>query len=255
MNFIDTHCHLLLKQFDDDRKEIMEKVNEELDLVIEIGINVETSKNVVNFVKDKEKIFGTVGIHPTESEGLKESDLDEIKELARKPKIVAVGEIGLDFHWETNKQEQYKSLDMQLDIAKELGLPVTFHIRDAYEEVYNFLLKKNMSEIKGVVHCFSSEWEIAQKFLDLGLYIGFDGPITYPKNNKLREVVKNTPVERILPETDSPFLPPVPYRGKRNNPTYVKYVYEKISEIKGIDVENLKEIIKSNVEKLFFNRG
>ncbi|KUK83849.1 MULTISPECIES: TatD family hydrolase [Petrotoga] len=254
MNFIDTHCHLLLKQFDEDRQEIMKKVNEELDLLIEIGINVETSKNVVDFVKNKEKIFGTVGIHPTESEGLKETDLDEIKELSRKPKIVAIGEIGLDFHWETNKQDQYKSLDTQLDIAKEVGLPVVFHIRDAYDEAYNFLQKKGLSEYKGVVHCFSSDWEKAQKFLDLGLYIGFDGPITYPKNNKLREVVEKTPVERILPETDSPFLPPVPFRGKRNKPTYVKYIYEKISEIKGIDIETLKEIIKSNVEKLFFNK-
>jgi len=255
LNFIDTHCHLLLKQFDDDRQEMLKKANEELDLLIEIGINVESSKNVVDFVKDEEKIFGAVGIHPTESQDLKETDLDKIKELVGKPKIVAIGEIGLDFHWETNKQDQYKSLDAQLDIAEEMGLPVIFHIRDAYDEAYNFLQKKGLPARKGVVHCFSSDWEAAEKFLDLGLYLGFDGPITYPKNNKLRKVVENTPVDRILPETDSPFLPPVPYRGKRNNPTYVKYVYEKISEIKGIAVENLKEITKSNVEKLFFNKG
>jgi len=255
LNFIDTHCHLLLKQFDDDRQELMKKVNEELDLLIEIGINGETSKNVVDFVKGEERIFGAVGIHPTESEGLKETDLDEIKELAGKPKILAIGEIGLDFHWETNKQEQYKNLDSQLDIAKETKLPVVLHIRDAYDEAYNFLQKKGLPENKGVVHCFSSDWEIAKKFLDLGLYLGFDGPITYPKNNELREVLEKTPVDRILPETDSPFLPPVPYRGKRNNPTYVKYVYEKISEIKGIDIETLKEITHKNVEKLFFNKS
>lgn len=251
MSYIDTHCHLLMKQFDDDRDTVIDQINENLDYYIEIGINIESSIKVLNFVQKEEKAYGVVGIHPTESEGIKKEYIDHLANLTSNQKIVAIGEIGLDFHWDTNRKDQFKSFDEQINLAVELGLPVVLHIREAYEEAYNFLKSKNLPEKMGVIHCFSGDWEIAKKFLDLGLYLGFDGPITYPKNNELRKVVENSPIDRILPETDSPFLPPVPFRGKRNNPSLVKYVYEKISEIKGIEEEELKDILKKNAGELF----
>jgi TatD DNase family protein len=138
-----------------------------------------------------------------------------------------------------------------MELAKKYNKPIVFHIRDAYDEAYDFIKKTGLPEAGGVVHCFSSDWEDAKKYLDLGLYLGFDGPLTYPKNDDLREALKNTPLDRILPETDSPFLPPVPYRGKRNDPLKVKYVYEEISRIKKIPDEKMSFQLKSNSNKLF----
>lgn len=252
MNFIDTHCHLLFSNYDDDREEVLKKVNKELDLFIEIGGDLDNSKKVVEFVKNQPKAFGSVGIHPSDSEGVDNKDLEELEKLAQSEKIVAVGETGLDFYWETNKQTQYKIFDAQVSIAKKLNKPIVLHIRDAYNEAYEFLKKSNLPSKLGVVHCFSDTWETAKKFLDLGFYIGIDGPITYPKNSELRKVVQQAPLDRILPETDSPFLPPVPFRGKRNMPVYVKYIYEKIAEIKNIDIEELKKQMYFNARALFF---
>jgi TatD DNase family protein len=136
-------------------------------------------------------------------------------------------------------------------IAKELKLPLILHIREAYEDAFNLLINEGVPDKLGVVHCYSSNWETAKKFLDLGFYIGIDGPITFKNNNTLVEVVKNTPIEYILPETDSPFLTPVPFRGKKNNPTYVKYVIEKIAEIKNMNIEEASQILVENSRKIF----
>lgn len=252
MKYIDTHCHLLFPYYDEDREEVLQKVNDELDLFIEIGGDLDNSQKVVDFIKNQPKAFGTVGIHPTDSEGFDINLIDKLEELAKNDKIVGIGETGLDFYWETNKQTQYKVFDAQVSIAKKLNKPLVLHIRDAYNDAYEFLKKSSLPRKLGVVHCFSDTWETAKKFLDLGFYLGFDGPITYPKNTELRKVVQQTPLERILPETDSPFLPPVPFRGKRNMPIYVKYVYEKIAEIKKIDIEELKSKLYFNTMSLFF---
>jgi TatD DNase family protein len=243
---------LLFPFYDEDREEVLLKVDDELDLFIEIGGDLDNSQKVVDFIKNQPKAFGTVGIHPTDSEGFDINLIDKLEELAKNDKIVGIGETGLDFYWETNKQTQYKVFDAQVSIAEKLNKPLVLHIRDAYDEAYEFLKKSNLPSKLGVVHCFSDTWETAKKFLDLGFYLGFDGPITYPKNAELRKVVQQTPFERILPETDSPFLPPVPFRGKRNMPIYVKYVYEKIAEIKKIDIEELKSKLYFNTMSLFF---
>ena len=252
MKYIDTHCHLLFPFYDEDREEVLLKVDDELDLFIEIGGDLDNSQKVVDFIKNQPKAFGTVGIHPTDSEGFDINLIDKLEELAKNDKIVGIGETGLDFYWETNKQTQYKVFDAQVSIAEKLNKPLVLHIRDAYNDAYEFLKKSSLPSKLGVVHCFSDTWETAKKFLDLGFYLGFDGPITYPKNAELRKVVQQTPFERILPETDSPFLPPVPFRGKRNMPIYVKYVYEKIAEIKKIDIEELKSKLYFNTMSLFF---
>ncbi|GAB6189772.1 TatD family hydrolase [Marinitoga arctica] len=250
MKLIDTHCHLNLIKNKENIINSFEENN--MEFVIEVGINVENSFKALELSNNYKNIFCSVGIHPNDSKELAKKDYDSINVLAKNEKVIAIGEIGLDYYREyTTKNEQFESFSNQLQIAKENNLPVILHIREAYEDAYNFLLNEGIPEKKGVVHCFSSDWKTAKKFLNLGLYIGIDGPITFKNNHNLIEVVKNTPIEYILPETDSPFLTPVPFRGKKNNPLYVKFVIEKIAEIKGIHPEALSEIFLKNSKNLF----
>ncbi|MBM7559436.1 TatD family hydrolase [Marinitoga litoralis] len=250
MKFVDTHCHLNLIDKKDEIIASFEKNN--IEYVIEIGINVENSFKNVELSNEYEKIYCSVGIHPTDSKELTNKDFDTINVLAKNDKVVAIGEIGLDYYWKNvSKEEQCKSFINQLNIAKENELPVVLHIREAYEDAFNVLINEGIPDKLGVVHCFSSDWNTAKKFLNLGFYIGIDGPITFKNNKTLIEVVKNTPIEYILPETDSPFLTPVPYRGKKNNPTYVKYIIEKIAEIKNMNIEDTSRILLENSKRLF----
>lgn len=251
MRYIDTHSHTYLKRFNDDREELYLEISENFDYIIDVGIDKDSIDKILDNVKKYEFIYGTVGFHPTDTEDFSDDDVSYMEEALKEEKIVAIGEIGLDFHWDTDRNKQFKALGMQMELAKKYNKPIVFHIRDAYDEAYDFIKKTGLPEAGGVVHCFSSDWEDAKKYLDLGLYLGFDGPLTYPKNDDLREALKNTPLDRILPETDSPFLPPVPYRGKRNDPLKVKYVYEEISRIKKIPDEKMSFQLKSNSNKLF----
>jgi TatD DNase family protein len=251
LRYIDTHSHTYLKRFNDDRKKLYSEISENLDYIIDIGIDRKSIQKILENVKEYEFIYGTVGFHPTDTEDFSDDDVSYMEEALKEEKIVAIGEIGLDFHWDTDRNKQFKALGMQMELAKKYNKPIVFHIRDAYDEAYDFIKKTGLPESGGVVHCFSSDWEDAKKYLDLGLYLGFDGPLTYPKNDDLREALKNTPLDRILPETDSPFLPPVPYRGKRNDPLKVKYVYEEISRIKEVYDERIASQLKSNSNKLF----
>jgi TatD DNase family protein len=251
LRYIDTHSHTYLKRFNDDREELYLEISENFDYIIDVGIDKDSIDKILDNVKKYEFIYGTVGFHPTDTEDFSDDDVSYMEEALKEEKIVAIGEIGLDFHWDTDRNKQFKALGMQMELAKKYNKPIVFHIRDAYDEAYDFIKKTGLPEAGGVVHCFSSDWEDAKKYLDLGLYLGFDGPLTYPKNDDLREALKNTPLDRILPETDSPFLPPVPYRGKRNDPLKVKYVYEEISRIKKIPDEKMSFQLKSNSNKLF----
>ncbi|KAF2955085.1 TatD family hydrolase [Marinitoga sp. 38H-ov] len=250
MGFIDTHCHLNLIE---NKYEIIDSFDEnDIEYVVEVGINVENSFKNIELSNKYEKIYCSVGIHPTDSKGLTSKDFDTINVLAKNEKVIAIGEIGLDYYWKNvSKEDQYKSFINQLNIAKENKLPVILHVREAYEDVFNILINEGIPDNLGVVHCFSSNWSMAKKFLDLGFYIGIDGPITFKNNNTLVEVVRNTPIEYILPETDSPFLTPVPFRGKKNKPIYVKYIIEKIAEIKNINIVNASRILLENSKKLF----
>ena len=251
MRYIDTHSHTYLKRFNDDRESLYENISESMDYIIDIGIDRDSISKIMGNVKKYDFIYGTVGFHPTDTENFSEDDLKLMEESLKEEKIVAIGEIGLDFHWDTDRNKQFKALGIQMDLAKKYNKPIVFHIRDDYDEAYEFIKKIGLPEAGVVVHCFSSDWNDAKKYLDLGLYLGFDGPVTYPKNNDLREALKNTPIDKILPETDSPFLPPVPFRGKRNDPLKVKYVYEYISNIKEVYDERIASQLKSNSDKLF----
>ncbi|MGM0640764.1 MAG: TatD family hydrolase [Thermotogota bacterium] len=251
MRYIDTHSHTYLKRFDEDRESLLEEISKNLDYIIDIGIDRDSITKVLENVKKYDFIYGTVGFHPTDTENFTEDDLAFMEKNLEEEKIVAIGEIGLDFHWDTDKNKQFKALGMQMELAKKYNKPIVFHIRDAYDEAYDYIKKIGLPDAGGVVHCFSSDWKDAKKYLDLGLYLGVDGPLTYPKNDDLRQVVKKTPLDKILPETDSPFLPPVPFRGKRNDPLKVKYVYEEITKVKEIYDERIASQLKSNSNKLF----
>lgn len=250
MKLVDTHCHLNLIENSKEIIELFEKEN--MEFVVEVGINAENSFKTVELANDYDKIYCSVGIHPNDSSNLTNKDFDTIKILAQNEKVVAIGEIGLDYYREyTSKKEQFSSFINQIQIAKELKLPLILHIREAYDDAFNILINEGVPDKLGVVHCFSSDWKTAKKFLDLGFHIGIDGPITFKNNNTLVEVVENTPIEYILPETDSPFLTPVPFRGKKNNPTYVKYVIQKIAEIKNMNIEDTSQILVENSRKIF----
>lgn len=248
---IDTHAHLDFESFDADREAVVERARQ---------AGVERIVNITSYAKDFDKvkriaeshklIWHAAGIHPHDTAQLKDPKwLDEVKALASGPKAVAIGEIGLDYFKMTNtREEQGRLFQSQLDLAQELKLPVILHIRDAYRDVYEMV--KSL-KLKGVVHCYSGTDAWADKFLALGYLISFTAIITYPKTAQLAEVVKTTPLERIMVETDSPFLPPQRVRGQRCEPVYVRDVAEKIAEIKGVSFDEVALVTTANAEKFF----
>jgi len=250
MNLVDTHAHLQLKHFEKDREEIIKRFESDgISFLINVGINVEDSKISVEFSKKYEKIFCSIGVHPHDCKDAPENYLEELEELAKNDKVVAIGEIGLDYFRNFSPKEiQQKVFTEQLLLAKELKLPVIIHIRDAYEDAYSILESFGPFEKGGVIHSFSADSDWALKFIKLGFYLGIGGPITYRNNKVLSDVVKMVGEENILTETDCPYLPPQPFRGKRNEPAYVKYVVEKINDIIGYDVS---DVLFKNAIELF----
>lgn len=248
---IDTHAHLDFESFDADREAVLERAR---------AAGVEKIVNITSYAKDFDKvkqiaeshklIWHSAGLHPHDTAQLKDARwLDRVRTLARGPKAVAIGEIGLDYFKITNtKEEQKKLFEAQLDLTSELKLPVILHIRDAYDDVYDIVKSR---QLKVVVHCFSGTVEWAEKFLELGYRISFTGIITYPKTERLAEAIKAIPIERIMVETDSPFLAPQRARGERCEPAYVKDVAEKVAEIKGISLEEVATATTKNAESFF----
>lgn len=252
MKLVDTHAHLQLKHFEDDRDEIIKRFDDDnIEFIINVAINVSDSFECVNLAEKYDKIFATVGVHPHDSKDVPEDYLATLKKLAMEKKVVAIGEIGLDYYRNFSPKEiQQKIFAEQLMLARELNLPVVIHIRDAYEDAYNII--EMIGPHNGVIHSFSGGKEYALKFVKLGFYLGIGGPLTYKKNQELRDVVKLVGEENIITETDSPYLPPHPFRGKRNEPSYVRYVVEEINRLIGYDVsqklvDNARELFGVNV--------
>ncbi len=251
---IDTHAHLVHPKFNGDREEVIQRAfSSGVEKIIEIGNDFQSSKDAVELAEKYANIFATVGVHPHDVGELSEEKLNEMlkqvqHDKEKNNKVVAIGEIGLDYFKSTTpKNLQIKWFEAQLNLAKELDLPVVIHCRDAHEDVKNILKKKKIN--KGVIHCFSGNLDDAKFYIDLGLYISFTGVITY--TDEYDEVIKNISLEKILIETDCPFLAPVPYRGKRNEPSFVKYVAQKISNVRKISIEEVSRITTANAEKLF----
>jgi len=252
MNIIDTHCHICSENLIPLRKEILDQCSELSMKIIEVGYTLESSESAIKLAAANNNIYASIGIHPSEYTAEKPQELySRLNSLVLSPKVLAVGEIGLDFHWESPKPFQYQLLELQLDLAKKRNLPVIFHVRQAYHEFYEFIKSYDFLSENAVVHCFSSDISWARPLLNLGFYLGFDGPITYPKNDALREVLAFCPQEKILCETDCPYMPPVPYRGKTNRPAYIVEVIKKISSIKNINFSDMSDILYNNAHRLF----
>jgi TatD DNase family protein len=275
---IDSHSHVNFNTFKDDHDEVIKRALDKNIWLINVGSQYSTSERAVKIAENYPTgVFAAIGLHPIHLEkGMvneEETQFKTVKEdfilenyrlLARQPKVVAIGETGLDYYRLniTNQSEkeikdkQKKVFREHLILANELNLPLILHCRgskdnpkDAYEEMLEILAEQK--DLRGVIHCFGSSLEIAQRFFDLGFYIGFTGIITFEKANKLQEVVKNLPLEKILIETDCPYLAPEPYRGKRNEPMYVEFVARKIADIKKIEFKEVANITVKNTIKLF----
>jgi len=250
MNIFDTHAHYDDKSFDEDRDELfvaMEQNN--VKYIINQGVDIKTSKFAISLAEKYDFVYAAVGIHPQDINKLE--DVNIIKELASHKKVVAIGEIGLDYHYnDTNKELQKKYFEAQLNLANEVNLPVVVHDRDALKDTLD-TLKSIKVKNTGVIHCFSGSVEMAKELIKLGYYLGFDGPITFKNAQKTIEVLEYIPLDRILIETDAPYLTPAPFRGKRNNSMYLTHVIDKIAEIKGIPAEEIANITLNNAKKLF----
>lgn len=248
---IDTHAHIEMKEFDLDREEVIKRAKEAgVGYLISVGANLNGSKKAVELSERYENVYAAVGIHPHDVKEMDETTIQTLRELAKSPKVVAIGEIGLDYFKEWSpKERQIAKFRELLSLAKELDKPVIIHDRDAHEDTLRILKEERIKN--GVVHCFSGDEEFAKEILKLGFYISFTGVITFPKAEEARKVVEAVPIERIMVETDCPYLAPVPHRGKRNEPAFIKEVAKTIAEVKELSFEDISRITTLNVKELF----
>lgn len=242
---IDTHCHLSNEDYDN----LNEVINEMKGIMIISGCDTKSNKEVLDIVNKYSNVYGTLGIHPEEIDDISDSDFIFIEKNINNPKIVAIGEIGLDYYFrKDNIDKQKEVLTKQLDIAQKYNKPVVIHSREAIQDTYDLLKKYNLT---GTIHCFSSSLEMANAFIKLGYKIGVGGIITFKNSKKLREIVSSLDLENILLETDSPYLTPEPLRGQKNKPFNVELVAQKISEIKSISKEEVINITGNTAKKVF----
>jgi TatD DNase family protein len=251
-SFIDTHAHLHLQHFDEDRDAIIRRaVDAGVVKIITIGTDVASSRQATALAEKYECVYAAVGIHPTDCGEASDKDFEEIRKLAQHPRVVAIGEVGLDFYWKNVLPEvQRKAFVRQLALAREMNKPVIIHNREAGEAILQTLREENIRELVGVFHCFSENADFAKRVLDLGCYISFTGNLTYKKSS-LPEVAAQIPLDRIMIETDAPFMTPVPHRGKRNEPAFVVHIAEKLAEIKNLPLAEIAKISTENAHRLF----
>lgn len=248
----DTHAHFDDPQFDSDRENVIQSLKEfGVSRVMNIGANLETSRKAVALAEKYDFFYASVGVHPSDTKGMTEMDLEELRSLAKAhPKVHAIGEIGLDYHYEdANPEEQKRWLVRQLELAKELDLPVVIHDRDSKGECLEILRKMDVSN--GVMHCFSGSAQTARELVEMGFMISFTGVLTFKNARRAVEACAAVPLERLMIETDCPYMAPEPYRGQRNFSGYVKEVAKKMAEIKGVSFEELAEITMKNALRFY----
>jgi hydrolase, tatD family len=250
----DTHAHYDDSKFDEDRYSLIEEMHSNgICNIINIGCDLESSAKSIELAEKYDFIYAAVGFHPNEVANMTDKDIEILEDYAKCTKVVAIGEIGLDYYWdEVPRDVQKYWFQKQLDLAYRLDLPISVHSRDATQDTYEII--KNSKVRKGVIHAFSGSKEFAKLYTDMGFYIGVGGVVTFKNAKKLVEVVENTNLERILLETDSPYLSPTPFRGTRNNSQNLKYVAEKIGEIKQISPDFVVEKTRENANVLFCNK-
>jgi TatD DNase family protein len=249
----DTHVHLNADQFSDDVDHVIENAKQAgVEMMLVVGFDEKTINKAMDLVDHYDFLYAAIGWHPVDAIDLTDEYLTWIEELAKHPKVVAIGETGLDYHWDKSPVDvQKEAFRKQIQLAKKLKLPLIIHDREAHEDIVQVLKEEKAEEVGGIMHCFAGDSEIAQQCLEMNFYISFGGPVTF-KNAKLpKEVAKNIPMDRLLIETDAPYLAPHPYRGKRNEPAYVTLVAEKIAELKELSYEEVAQITTENAKRLF----
>lgn len=249
----DSHAHYDDKAFDEDREALLASLPEKgVSPVVNVGASLQGVRDTVALTEKYPYIYGAVGVHPDHLEDLTEEDMDWLKELSAREKIVAVGEIGLDYYWDISPRDiQKKWFVRQLQLAKETNLPVIIHSREAAKDTFDIMKAEHAGTTGGVIHCYSGSREMAKDYLDMGYYIGIGGVVTFKNARVMKEVAEYVPLDRILVETDCPYLAPVPYRGKRNCSLYLTYVIEKIAELKGLDSETVEQTVWENAMRMY----
>ncbi|MFC4737758.1 TatD family hydrolase [Bacillus daqingensis] len=250
---IDTHVHLNADQFADDVDDVIRRAQEAgIDKMIVVGFDTKTINLAMELIETYPFLYAAVGWHPVDAVDFDDDKLAWLEELTRHPKVVAVGETGLDYYWDKSPHDvQKEAFRKQIALAKKMKLPLIIHDREAHEDITAILREEEAAEAGGIMHCFQGDEEMAKACLDMNFYISFGGPVTF-KNAKLpKEVAKIVPDDRLLIETDAPYLAPHPYRGKRNEPAYVRLVAEQLAELRGITYEELAAQTTKNAETLF----
>ena len=249
----DTHAHYDDEAFEQDRKELLSGLQDAgIEAVVNISANIQGVKHTLELINQYPFIYGAVGVHPSETGELNHTLLNGLEEMARKPKVVAIGEIGLDYHWEEPEKEVQKHWFIrQLDLARRVKLPVVIHSRDAAKDTLDIMKEGKAEETGGVIHCFSYGTDMAREYLNMGFYLGIGGVVTFANAKKLKEVVKYMPMDRLVLETDCPYLSPVPNRGKRNSSLNLPYVVEAVSQLKGILPQEVISVTNENAKKLY----
>lgn len=250
---IDTHCHLDMQPYQDDLDQVIAQAATcGVQRIVTVGIDLDSSRAAIRLAGEYPGLFATVGVHPHNVTHLTDQDYAELATLAKQPGVVAYGEIGLDFYYDhAPAAVQIDHFSRQVDLAKQLNLPLVIHDREAHAEVLEILTKAQPSPAGGVMHCFSGDAAFAQAIIDLGFYVSIPGVVTFKKAEVLQEAVRNVPLDRIILETDGPFLAPEPRRGRRNEPALMLFTAEKVAELKGLTLEEVAEATTRNAEQLF----
>ncbi len=249
----DSHAHLDDERFWEDRDAVIQSMPEAgVGLIMNVGADMPSSRRSLVLAKKYPFIYAAVGVHPHDVEDMTEADLQDLRELAGEEKVRAIGEIGLDYHYDNSPRDKQKYwFEKQIELAQDLDLPIIIHCRDAMQDCMDILRSYDFSRTSGVMHCYSGSAETAEEVVKMGMYVAFGGAITFKNNKKACHVVQSVPMERLLIETDCPYLTPEPYRGKRNDSRYVKYVAEKVAEFRGLPVEEVEKVTMTNAKCLF----
>ena len=249
----DTHAHYDDEQFDIDRDELLASMKANgIGHIVNVGANIKSTRGALELAHKYDFIYAAVGVHPSDVEELNEDSFELLREWSQDGRCVAIGEIGLDYHWPDPEPEiQKKWFKRQLELARQERLPVIIHSRDAAKDTLDIMREEHAEEIGGIVHCFSYSKEVAAQCVEMGFYIGVGGVLTFKNGRKMREVVEQTPMEKLLLETDCPYLAPEPYRGKRNNSLYLPYVVTEMARIKGISEQEVIDITEQNAKRVY----
>ncbi|KGA96456.1 hydrolase TatD [Alkalihalobacillus alcalophilus ATCC 27647 = CGMCC 1.3604] len=249
----DTHVHLNADQFDDDLEEVIQRAEEAgVKEMVVVGFDEKTINRALKLIEKYEQLYAAVGWHPVDAIDMTEDHLKWLEELAAHPKVVALGEMGLDYHWDKSPKEIQKQVfRQQIALAKKVQLPIIIHNRDADQDVVDILREEKAEEVGGIMHCFGGSVEIATQCLDMNFYISLGGPVTFKNAKRPKLIAKEVPLERLLIETDCPYLAPHPFRGKRNEPAYVELVAKEIAELREMSLEEIALQTRENAKKLF----